>query len=432
MKKKMFSHALKTICIVLLFVMTASCLSVCGYAVSSGISEIVVAAGADGRTSLENNGYTVLFQSMNLVSDEDSTVVIGYKKGADAITDVIASSQKSDTVTYGGCTYQPVSDISLNYGTDAEPVYLYYTKDSSAGNIITSFDTVSGFSGTDEILSLRNDGSSPVRTVDGTLANMDSGIENCEIYLLMYRSADIKKYISDVCIVRGGSKTEAVNSAASRGCDYYLYNDFGGGSEAVYIAYKRTSDAGNAVTKLTVTDLEIYSEKDGRTGAYLMDISAGKLFGESFELGDWAGIYASYDKSLPKTSDAYKQLLSSTQTCSCVFAGSPGIYAVYEGNFPSDGLAEAESLDYAVSGNSSGDAMDEFYDIDKSEDTTSAQTDSQGGTTASVVNKGNIVAIVCFSIILILIIAGAVIYIKRRKLSKKITAGDGQNGKEND
>ncbi len=432
MKKKMFSHALKTVCIVLLFVMTASCLSVCGYAASYGISEIAAAAGPDGRASLENNGYTVLFQSMNLVSDADSTVVIGYKKGADAITDVIASSQKSDTVTYGGCTYQSVSDISLNYGTDAEPVYLYYTKDSSAGNIITSIDTVSGFSGTDEILSLRNDGSSPVRTVDGTLANMDSGIENCEIYLLIYRSADIKKYISDVCVVRGASKTEAVNSAASQGCDYYLDNDFGGGSEAVYIAYKRTSDAGNAVTKLTVTDFEIHLEKDGQTGAYLMDISAGKLFGESFELGDWAGIYALYDKSLTKTSDAYKQLLSSTQTCSCVFAGSPGIYAVYEGNFSSDGSAEAESADYAVSGNSSGAAMDEFYDIDKSEVTTSAQTDLQGGTTASVVNKGNIVAIVCLSIILILIIAGALIYIKRRKSSKKTIVGDGQNGKEND
>ena len=467
--KKTLNYMLKAVSVLLLVFIAVNSLSVCAAAKTSYISELTVAVGAEGRSSLESSGYSVLFQGMNLVSDEDSMVFLGYKKGSSAITNLVVSTQRSSSVTYGGCTYTLVSSVSLNSGTGGTPLYLYYTKDSSAGGMITSLDTASGFSDTDEVISLRNDGSSPVSMSDGTLANLDSGIANSEIYLLMYRSASIRRYISNVCIVTGSSKAEAVNRAASQGCDYYLDNDIGGSSSVSYIAYRRTSEAGEAITELSITDSGVQLEKDGQSGAYLLDITSGRLFDESFELGEWAGIYASYDRAVSRSSSQYKALAAATDACSCVLAGEPEIYALYEGSFTAaaeeepeeeaeeepgeepaeedteetgeaaaDGSAaepgteteqtagqdtETETTGESVTDvpDTGGSAMDEFYGIDKTEDTPAAEedTDTEVDAVASVINRGNIVAISCLSIIAVLVIVGVGIYMRSRSNKAK-------------
>ena len=460
MEKGMFNYPLKIACLMISFLIAASICFVCAYAKETYISEVTIATGADGRTSLESKGYSVLFQGMNLVKDEGSMVFLGYKRGTDAITDFLVSTQRSSSITYGESSYKLVSSVSLNEGTGGTPIYLYYTKDSSAGGKITSLDTVSGFSDKDEVVSLRNDGSSPVRMNDGALANFDSGIDNNELYLLMYRSEDIKRYISNACIVTGSSKAAAVNSAVSEGCDYYLDYNISGGNKVSYIAYQRTADKSNAITEFSIKGSDLKFSKTKQSNSYLLDISNYKLFDKKFSLGDWAGVYASVDKSVSKTSAEYKALLNSKDSCSCVLAGDSNIYAVYLGELKTsvekttaaitvnvtqdvtnedlpenstvaDATDEFYDIDKsettsdvtqdvtnedATENSTAADATDEFYDIDKSE-TTAEENDeeSDGNNVASVFSKGNFIAIIAFSIITILILIGTTIYLKRRK-----------------
>lgn len=457
MKKRIFNYTFKIACVIFSFIVAVGSLSVFAYAKASYISEVTIAVGADGRTSLEQNGYSVLFQSMNLVSDEDSMVFLGYKKGSDAITNFVVSTQQSSSITYEGATYRLVSSTSLNSGTDGTSLYLYYTKDSSAGSKIISLDTASGFSDVDEVFSLRNDGSAPVRMDDGSLANLDSGIWNSEIYLLMYRSVNIKRYISDMYIVTGSSKAAAINSAASLGCDYYLDSDIGGSGSIAYIAYRRTANRSDAITELSITGDGLEFSKNEKSSSYLLDIASDKLFNEAFELGDWAGVYASYDRSASRGSSEYKALVNSTEDCSCVLAGDSGIYALYEGNFVAtveetteepDGenaetdaeAGETDTADTAVTEVeeesipeetvADGEAIDEFFDIDKTEETgAEAAETNESGAIASVISGGNLVAIVCLSIIIILLITGAVIYIRSRKKNdnEKDEKNEGEN-----
>ena len=421
-RKKLFMRAVKVLSMLLLVLTAAGSLSVCAYAKTSYLSEITVAVGTEGRSSLESRGYSVLFQGLNLASGDGGAVYLGYKKGSSAITGLVVSTQRSAAISFEGVSYSLASEYSLNYGTSGTALYLYYTRDDAAGEKITSLDTASGFSGTDEVLSLRNDGSAPVRMSDGTLANLDSGISNSEIYLLMYRSPSIKRYISDVCLVSGSTKAEAVNRAASLGCNSYVDQDIGGSGEVAYLAYRRTSDADAAITGFTVSAGTVQLERDGQSGARLIDITADRLFGDSFALGDWAGVYASYDRAISRQSSLYKTLSASTQTCSCVSAGDNDIYALYEGSFT--GAVPEEAEEPEATQTPAADAVDAFYDIDKSADEaadTGDEPDSEEdvGLIASVINSGNIIAISCISIMIILVIIGTWIYIKDRKSSNK-------------
>ncbi len=472
--KRLSARSAKAVSLIL-SVFIASCgFIVRAEAKKSYISEITVAVGADGRTALESDGYSVVFQGMNLTADENSSVFLGYKKGSDAVTGIVVSEQLSDSLEYGGCSYKPASDANLNDGTDGTPLYLYFTKDESAGSGITSLDTVSGFSDKEDVISLRNDGSSPVRMTDGTLADLEKGIENSELYLLLYRSGNVRKYISDVCVVRGGSKAEAINAAASNGCDFYLDNNLSGEIGYAYIAYNRTSEKKDAVTSLTVNGFEVQTEKNEKSDAFLIDIAGEKLFNDTFELGEWAGIYAVSDKSVSKNSDEYKSLSNSAAACSCISAGSD-IFAVYEGvkntSNSADGTAtesEAQTTDATTTESATqttdatttesaaqttdgtttesaaqttdgtatesatqttdgtttesttrtADATEEFLNIDKSETTLPAETSSDDTATASVINGGSIATVLTLSAIVILTVTGAAIYTNRKRKCK--------------
>ncbi len=423
-KREIFRRSLCIVCLVFsLFAVVGGHMNAA--AGEACISEISIVSGADSRTKLESAGYTVLFQGMNLFSEGGSTVTLGYKKGGSAITGLVVSEKYADSITYNGCTFFLVSGTSLNDGTSGDPIYLYYTKDSAAGNGITSLDTVSGFTDREEVVSLRNDGSSPVLADDGTLANLDRGISNSELYLLVYRSGKIRRYIAEAYIIKGSTKAEAINSAASKGCDYYLDYDMSESDEISYIAYRRTADKSEAITKISISGSELSFEKDGGSGAYLIDISNYKLFAKAFELGDWAGIYAVYDKTVSKSSDEYRALSKSTERGSCVLAGDMGIYAVYEGTV--EGSIEEPAEPEQTSSSAVGNETDEFYNIDKSTDTSGRETsaDDAGKSAASVISGGNVIAIICFSAVIVTALVCVSIVGKRKSKSD----GDGKNKK---
>ncbi len=404
-------------CMLLVVLMIGCSVSVCAYAKESYISEVTLASGTNAREKLEKGGYTVLFQGMNLVTgeNEESLVVLGYKKGSNAITDFLVSTQKESTVTYAGRTYQPVSGTSLNNGTDGTALYLYYTRDAAAGDGIVSLDTVSGFTDKDQVVPLKNDGSSPVRTDGGKLANLDQGISGQALYLLMYRDGTVRPYISNACMVTAGSKAKAVQAVASKGCDYYLESDLSDSKNQVtYIGYQRTDDKAQAINRIAVSGDELKCTKNQDTGAYLMDISGAKLFDKSFTLGQWAGVYAAGDRSVSKTSAAYKALAASKDACSCTAVENAKVYAVYLGSLKAAAETATDAEITAAESTTGADATDARMDIEKEE--TDAETTESGNDsdkTASVFNSGNIRTIVIFTVVIVMVLAGILIYRKK-------------------
>ncbi len=428
--KKTAKFLSQIICAMLSFAVVCGCFSVCAFAKVSYISEVALASGSGAMEKLENSGYTVLFQGMNLMTgNDDSIVYLGYKKGSSAITNLIVSSKAESSITYQGCTYNAVSDINLNNGTDGTALYLYSTKDSAAGNGITRLDTVSGFSDKDKVFSLKNDGSAPVRTDDDKLANFDDGIKNSELYLSMYRKSSIRQYISNACIVTADSKANAVNEAASNGCDYYVDADLSNDNDKViYIAYQRTADKSQAINAVSVKGKKLNITKGENTGGYLIDLASSRLFKESFSLGDWAGVYAAMDKCVTKTSKEYQTLANSSEACSCVCAGDLNIYASYIGTVQ----AVAEDPQNTEETTAQGDATDEFYDVEKEETTTAAQDESdESDKTASVFGSGAVKTIAVFAGVIILV-SVVIFAIKKgkKKNGKKLDNDDERHEEE--
>ena len=136
----------------------------------------------------------------------------------------------------------------------------------------------------------------------------------------------------------------------------------------------------------------------------------------------------------------YDTLENSTKDGSCVFAGSKKIYAVYEGKFTSanddeeaaaeeeESAEETESSEEEITEDAEGEAVDEFYDIDKTdeeqpaeeqteEETAEAETltEAVSDAVASVINDGDLTIIACFAIILVLAVVGTGVYKRTKK-----------------
>lgn len=338
------------------------------------ISELVVISGKEKVSEFEKKGYNILFQRMNLVTDEDSVVYLAYKKGGTAITDMVVSESKAKTLTLESVTYNLVSEISLNEGTEGTPIYLYCTKDEKAGKGISLIDTVSGFSDRDEIIPLLNDGSSPVRTSDGRLANLDQGINNCQLYLVKYSGEDVRPYISDLRIVSGKSKREAVVAAANSGCDFYLDNNLSESDSFSVVAYQRTSDKNEAVTDFILNGTNITVEKNKDSTGFLIDIAESQLFKENFTVSDWAPLFVSASKTMSKNNQQYMALVNNKELCCCVPAGKDlSFYALYLGTYGGKNVSEDPTGAVSEEVSENEETTDEVLNIEKEEQTPVAE-----------------------------------------------------------
>ncbi len=410
-----------------------SCFSLSASAKTLYISELTVAVGEDAAATLEKNGYNILFQRMNLITDDEAPTFLAYKKGGTAVTDIIVSGTKAQTISYKSVTYNLVSGTSLNNGTDGAPLYLYYTKDAKAGDGISSLETVSGFSNKDEIIPLLNDGSSPVRTADGKLANLDKGIENCQLYLIKKSAESVRPYISDVRIVSGKSKSEAVIAAANSGCDYYLDYDMNKLDGYTFVAYQRTAKKEDAVTSFTVKGSDVNIEKKEGSKSALLGIYESRLFEDDFALGSWAQMFMRTSDAVSRNAPAYKNLLSSKDECSCVSvgAGKP-LFAVYLGKQDAAEPAteaeetsviteETEEVDDTYKADDTN-ATDEIFDIEKEEETTTvAEVEGEEAemSVSSVLGNGKVLSIVIIAVAVIALLIGLKFIVERKKRNEK-------------
>ena len=91
---------------------------------------------------LLNQGFTqCIGMDFNHGTSDGDTVAIGYtltNNPKNAVTNIITSEQNKETISVNGITYTRGTGVSLNatmkYGNS---IYLYYTLDSKAGNLIT-------------------------------------------------------------------------------------------------------------------------------------------------------------------------------------------------------------------------------------------------------------------------------------------------------
>ena len=91
---------------------------------------------------LLNQGFTqCVGMDFNHGTSDGNTVAIGYtltNNPKQAVTNIITSEQNKETISVNGITYTRGTGVSLNatlkYGNN---IYLYYTKDAKAGNLVT-------------------------------------------------------------------------------------------------------------------------------------------------------------------------------------------------------------------------------------------------------------------------------------------------------
>lgn len=411
------------------------------------LSELTVAVGEDSITTLEKQGYTVLFQGMNLVTEPDSAVYLGYKKGGTAITDIVVSDKKSSTITVGNITYALVSNVSLNQGTDGTPIYLYYTKVDKAGSGLAGIETATITEDSGSLDSLLNDGSTPVLDSDGKLANIEKGLSDGALYLKKIPAQAIKQYISRATLVTGTTRDEALLKVINNGYDCFLDESLGKKS-VTYLAYCRTAEKSDALTGLYLADetsaVEGYTVS-GTAGdkklfvrkgdeAPLLDVATYLIFEDSFTLADWSSLYfarlpSTGAKAFMLQDSNYKALLKNNTACSSILSGvsesGASIYGIYCGKATAPKMISASeetttsqttTQPITVAEAVEEDITDALIENEKSEEavseeTTQLETDSM---VSSVLGKGNFVAVILLTVAVIAVVVILTILKKRR------------------
>ena len=220
------------------------------------ITELTLMDGDMAVETLEESGYTVLPQSLNPSSIEAaSSIYIGYKTGGEgsAIRDLKVSSSGEGSITVGDCSYQKISDISLNTGAGGTSLYLYASYDAAAGEALRGLSfqimkSTEGIEGAASVLS--SDGSEIVSTADGEVADFDEGIADSELYLKMYKGDIYRPYVEDVFAAKGKSEEAAVKKLAGMGCTYYVNYNIEKGDDVLMLGYTRTADETKALRAL--------------------------------------------------------------------------------------------------------------------------------------------------------------------------------------
>ena len=95
---------------------------------------------------------------------------------------------------------------------------------------------------------LPNSGGMPVRDKDGSV--LEYRLEGSLFYLICMPEKAFKPYVSDVKVVKAGSKKAAVEKLIEQGCEYYVDEKYSSGGDFVMIGYCRTDNESEAITDI--------------------------------------------------------------------------------------------------------------------------------------------------------------------------------------
>lgn len=227
------------------------------------VSELAIRNGGDEnkvRSALIEAGYSVVNKDMNEKAAGDH-IYIGCKftdDKSEAITNLMtihsAAKYNSYAVTDEEHIYQIVADVDLNKGAAGDYIYLYYTKDARAGAPICE---LYGSGSVKEHTDTLYNHQTVRRLWDFKHSNLNAGttVFTANIYLVMKREGNTGKYISDVMVAYGWSKSGALEKLREKGFTEYVdkdLNDGTGSSQWIYLGYKRTDDPEKALRNLLI------------------------------------------------------------------------------------------------------------------------------------------------------------------------------------
>lgn len=418
------------------------------------ISDIKIESGVDAGERLEADGYTVLFQNLNPSSE--NRMYLGYKLGEKAITNLIVSSELKSNISVGSISYHSVSSLNLNQGTDGKPVYLYSTTDAGAGNGIIALSFIKDNKDKRaKLLESINDGSVPVRTVDGNPADFDEGIGERDLFLLTVREKACLPYVSDIKIVNVNSSENAFRKIVSSGCNYFCNEPLTQtDSSSTYLCCNRTADVSEALRSVVISDsseidgityqsagscningerLNLYYTKDKTEGNPVVEVVKGSLFYGNFTLGEWAKSYFSGVPSSARSSiyseNTYNTLIESDEEYTQLQIKNRSnnntakidLYMIVSAN----GLNIENSDERSVvlpdeQKNENGELQHdiEVNGIEKEEETRES-TDKSLNAYGSAISGGSLIAIAVMAITAVIAVSIMVI-VKDRKNSKSI------------
>lgn len=227
------------------------------------VSEVTVKNGDDKvaiMTSLVEQGYSVVNKDLNQGTVGDD-IYLGVKytdKEEDAVTNLLTLHSKNHYAAYSVTDekhiYRIVGEVDLNKRAGGDYIYLYATKDPRAGTPVLEIygtDSVKEYS--DSVYKH----TTIQRLWDFKYSNINANttIFTPNIYLVMKQKSNSGKYISDLYVAYGWSKSGAVEKLRENG--YYEYvdkdlNDGTGSSQYVYLGYKRTDDPNKAIRNIAI------------------------------------------------------------------------------------------------------------------------------------------------------------------------------------
>ena len=392
------------------------------------ISELSLRSGDTAAEALEAEGFTVIYQNLNPSGER---IYLGYKLGEKPITGLTVSAEYKASVSVDGVAYTPVSALNLNEGTDGSPVYLYGTYDSKAGSGIAALNFVKDNKDPGvNLLDSFGDGSVPIMTADGRLADFDAGIEERSLYLLAVRENSCLPYISEIKTVNVGKNDNAFKVITESGFVYFNPEPVSQADGAdTYLCFNRTADAGNAVRfaafsntpeidgiqytlageiNLNGKNSGLYYTKSKEVGNPVVQITPDSLFEGNVSFGDWAALYfgrASFASSYIYEEEAYAALLQSTEEYMQLGiknenSADSGLYMI----LASQGLASAP----ASAAVTVPQAQSESVELQRDTEVTGIEKETSPDITAadktvdaygSAIGGGSLIAIAVFAII---------------------------------
>ncbi len=188
------------------------------------------------------------------------------------------------------------------------------------------------FSSEEDSLQLPNNGGSPVLDDKGRVVRFTVG--NSGGYIMYIDKNSWKPYVSDLKIVKAGTKKAAVESLMEEGCSYYIDENYADDNGFLMIGYMRTEDESEAITDIIgigqsendsdnlwtadikgyekVSDDEIaghtlFASRDSSVGNPICDLDA---FGEASGITVTSKVLA--DLRLSRSDDKAKQFIISS------------------------------------------------------------------------------------------------------------------------
>ena len=236
MKKMNTALRLLTITLCVMLMLCALAPTAVFAAENDAISDLAIAHGEDGVKTLEDEGYTVMGRPLT------GDYWLGYKKGGNAVTDIVVSSNNGESVNVDEISYQRVGSLG-------DTGNLFLTRDKGAGSALLSVNLQSNEEYADQpFYALRNDGTVPLRRDNGAPCNLGA---DCIAYLFLLKDNVFRPYIKSVKAVAGDDLRSAISAAAAAGCEwYYDPNLKTDGGKTVVIGYVRTTNESDAITCL--------------------------------------------------------------------------------------------------------------------------------------------------------------------------------------